>query len=178
METLILTRGYMPHRIVDWKKAMCMSFTGKIEVVETYEIVVRSPSRETPMPAVARLTRAIRHRPPKVRFSRVNVLTRDGFACQYCGEQLPARSLTFDHVVPRSKGGRTAWENIVTACRPCNADKGDRTPAQAGMTLRREPVRPKSLPFSFKQLRIGRTLPDPWKQWVWWDSGAPSSESS
>jgi len=168
MQTLVLTRGYLPHRIVNWQKAITMSFVGKVEVVETYDEVIRSVSLAIEMPAVVRLTRSIRHRAPKVRFSRMNVLTRDGFRCQYCGQKLPARELTFDHVVPRSQGGRTSWTNIVTACRPCNHDKRDRTPEQAGMTLRTKPARPEALPFSLTQLRVGRDVPDPWKDWVWW----------
>ncbi|HJL20524.1 MAG TPA: HNH endonuclease [Sandaracinaceae bacterium LLY-WYZ-13_1] len=172
METLVLTNGYFPHRIVTWQKAVTMSYVGKVEVVETYEEIVRSVSLAMEMPAVVRLTRPVRHRPPRVRFSRVNVLTRDGFRCQYCGETLPARELTYDHVVPRSKGGRTSWTNIVTACRPCNHRKGNRTPTEAGMTLRQPPVRPKSLPFPTGQLRLGQPVPDPWKTWVWWTADA------
>ena len=142
METLILTQAYMPHRIVGWQRAITMSVTGKVEVVETYDEVIRSVSAAMPMPAVVRLTRSIRHRDPKVRFSRANVLLRDGYTCQYCGAELPSRELTFDHVLPRSQGGRTSWTNIVTACRECNAQKGNRTPQQAGMKLRSTPERP------------------------------------
>ena len=171
MQTLILTQSYLPHRIVSWQKAISMTFVGKVEVVETYDEVVRSVRLAMRMPAVARLTRNVRHREPKVRFSRTNVLTRDGFRCQYCGVKLPPSELTYDHVVPRSQGGHTSWTNIVTACRPCNAQKGSRTPQQAGMKLRSEPVRPNALPFSLKQLRIGPSVPDPWKDWVWWKTG-------
>lgn len=172
METLILTQSYLPHRIVGWQKAVTMSFIGKVEVVETYAEVIRSPSRAMPMPAVVRLTRAIRHRQPKVRFSRTHVLVRDRYTCQYCGAQLPARELTFDHVVPRSQGGRTSWENIVAACRPCNSAKRDRTPEQAGMTLRCKPVRPAPVPFQLAHLRVARTVPDAWKSWVPWRTPA------
>ncbi|MEC7522829.1 MAG: HNH endonuclease [Myxococcota bacterium] len=171
MDTLVLTQGYLPHRIVGWQKAILMSFTGKVEVVETYDELIRSVSTALPKPAVVRLTRAIKHREPKVRFSRVNVLTRDDFRCQYCGEQLPARELTFDHVKPRSQGGRTSWENIVSACRDCNGRKGNRTPEQAGMKLLSQPVRPKALPAGLPKLGVGRSLPDPWKDWVWWTTG-------
>ncbi len=101
METLILTQGYLPHRIVGWQKAITMLVIGKVEVVETYDEVIRSVSLSLRMPAVVRLTRRVRHHDPKVRFSRINVLTRDGFRCQYCGETRLARDLTLDHVVPR-----------------------------------------------------------------------------
>lgn len=168
METLILTHGYVPHRIVDWRKAITMLVVGKVEVVESYDEVIRSVSLSLRMPAVVRLVRGIHYHEPKVRFSRVNVLTRDGFRCQYCGEKLPARELTFDHVVPRSQGGKTTWTNIVTACRRCNADKGNRTPEQAGMKLLSKPVRPKALPLGTLRPSVGQNLPDPWKAWVWW----------
>ncbi len=92
METLILNQAYIPHRIVGWQKAITMAVTGKVEVVETYDHVIRSVSLSMHMPAVVRLTRSCRHHDVKVRFSRANVLTRDGFRCQYCGEQHAARS--------------------------------------------------------------------------------------
>ena len=168
METLILTQGYMPHRVVGWQKAVGMSFTGKVEVVDCYDTVVRSPNAAMNVPAVARLTKNVSRREPKVRFSRRNIALRDGFRCQYCGETLAMSELTLDHVVPRAVGGKTSWENIVAACKPCNFKKRNRTPAQAGMQLRSTPVRPKALPFSFKQIRLGRTVPDAWKQWVFW----------
>lgn len=168
METLILTQGYIPHRIVGWQKAMTLLFIGKAELVEAYDEEIRSVSATLPMPAVVRLTRGVRYHDPKVRFSRVNVLTRDGFRCQYCAESLPARDLTFDHVVPRSHGGETSWTNIVTACRPCNGKKGNRTPEQAGMKLLSRPVRPKAMPLGFSRLKVGQHVPDRWKSWVQW----------
>ena len=168
MKTLILTQGYLPHRVVGWQKAVSLSYTGKVEVVETYDELVRSPRIAMPMPAVVRLTRHFKARPPKVRFSRQNVLLRDDFTCQYCGAEADKAKLTFDHVIPRSQGGKTRWDNIVTACRPCNSSKGNRTPEQAGMVLKSKPQRPESLPFKLKQLKIGYDVPDPWKSWVWW----------
>lgn len=169
MQTLILTQSYLPHRVVGWQKAITMSFTGKVEVVETYGEVVRSVSRAFDMPAVVRLTRPIRRGRAKIRFSREHVLMRDDHRCQYCGERFEARALTLDHVVPRSRGGTTSWTNIVTACRDCNSRKRNRTPSEAGMKLRSEPVRPNDLTFPFAQLRLG-AVPDPWKSWVWWDA--------
>jgi 5-methylcytosine-specific restriction endonuclease McrA len=175
METLILTQSYMPHRIVNWQKAITMLVIGKVEVVETYDEVIRSVSLSLQMPAVVRLVRGVKRHDTKVRFSRINVLTRDDFRCQYCGESMQARDLTFDHVVPRSQGGKTSWTNIVTACRPCNGKKGNRTPEQARMKLLSRPVRPKALPLGLERLGAGRALPDPWKSWVWCTSGEPAS---
>ncbi len=175
METLILTRGYAPHRIVDWRKAITMLVIGKVEVVETYDEVIRSVSLSLRMPAVVRLTRRVRHHQPKVRFSRINVLTRDGFRCQYCGEKQLARDLTLDHVLPRSLGGPASWTNIVAACRPCNAKKAARTPERAGMTLLSKPVQPKSLPVTPWRIRGGQNLPGPWQPWVAWSQGASAA---
>ena len=170
METLILTQGYLPHRVVNWQKAISMFFTGKVEVVETYEEEIRSPSLVVKMPAVVRLVRAHRQHEPRIRFSRGNVLARDDYECQYCGVELPARELTLDHVVPRAQGGRTSWTNIVSACRRCNGRKGSRTPEQAGMTLRQTPTRPHRLPFRHRRLRFGGPVPAVWESWVWWDT--------
>jgi 5-methylcytosine-specific restriction endonuclease McrA len=175
METLILTQAYIPHRIVSWQKAITMVVTGKAELVETYDAVIRSVSLSLRMPAVVRLIRGIRHHDIKVRFSRINVLTRDAFRCQYCGTKHSARELTFDHVVPRSQGGKTSWTNIVTACRACNADKGSRTPEQAGMKLLSRPQRPKMLPMGLNKLGMDRDLPDRWKTWVWWKNDSTAN---
>jgi 5-methylcytosine-specific restriction endonuclease McrA len=108
-------------------------------------------------------------RAPKkgAKFSRANVLARDAYTCQYCGRTAASRELTFDHVLPRAQGGRTTWENIVAACARCNEKKGCRTPAQAGMTLRRKPYRPRDLPILHVHAELGSGIPDPWKSWVW-----------
>jgi 5-methylcytosine-specific restriction endonuclease McrA len=87
--------------------------------------------------------------PPRhsVRLNRKNVFARDGNQCQYCGETFPNSQLSFDHVKPRSRGGTTSWENVVTCCLTCNSRKGDRTPQEAGMRLKREPSKPSHNPI-------------------------------
>jgi 5-methylcytosine-specific restriction endonuclease McrA len=175
METLILTQGYQPHRIVSWQKAITMLFAGKVEVVEEYDEDIRSVSITVKMPAVVRLLRVLRSGRGRVKFSRANVLARDRFACQYCGAKPRVQQLTFDHVTPRSRGGRTSWENIVTACRSCNAKKGNQTPAQGGMRLGARPERPKSLPFVTMHVRIGDGVPDAWRSWVYWQGTIDAS---
>ena len=82
-----------------------------------------------------------------VKFSRLNILLRDDHTCQYCGRRLARSRLNLDHVIPRSRGGHTTWENIVTSCHPCNHKKGGRTPKEAHMKLIRRPFRPKTVPF-------------------------------
>ena len=118
MRTLLLTPWMAPHRVIPWERA------------------------------VVRLRKAIGAKKHAVRFSRINVYTRDGFHCQYCGEKKGMRDLNYDHVVPRVRGGKTVWENIVTSCYACNDRKGSRTPEEAGMTLRKKPFKPSSLPVT------------------------------
>jgi len=173
MRTLVLDQGYQPHRVVSWQRAVTMLFAGKVEVIEAYDEEIRSPSTSLSMPSVVRLLRALRRRARRLRFSRMNVALRDDFRCQYCGDRFILRELTFDHVVPRSAGGKTHWENVVMACRPCNGRKGGRTPAEAGMSLRKEPYRPKSLPPTTFRVQLGNDVPDSWTQWVSYWNAAP-----
>lgn len=165
--TLVLTQGYVPHRIVSWQRAVTMLFDDKVEVVQAYDDqLIRSPSLTIEMPAVVRLLGGVRHRQKGVKFSRNNVLARDGWQCQYCGRRAPPEELTFDHVVPRAQGGRTYWENIVTACLACNGQKGARTPTEARMALRQRPHRPRDLPLLHLHVRLGWRVPDAWKSWI------------
>lgn len=166
-QTLVLTQSYRPHVVVSWQKAVTLWFLGKVEVLEEYDDVIRSVTITIRMPAVVRLLRAVRGVERGVQFSRINVMTRDGFRCQYCGAKRPMRELTFDHVKPRAHGGRTTWENIVTACAPCNRRKAGRTPAQADMPLRTKPVRPTWLPTFTLRLDL-TSIPDAWASWVYW----------
>lgn len=161
-QTLLLTPWFAPHQVISWQTAVTLSFLGKVEVLETYDDEVRSPSVVIRAPAVVRLKRHPGTRRRGVKFSRTNVFARDGFRCQYCATELAAGELTYDHVVPRVQGGKTTWENIVAACYGCNAKKRDRTPEQAGMTLLRRPVRPKSLPAVPIVMLAARRIPAVW----------------
>lgn len=165
--TLLLSQGYEPISIISWQKAICLLTLGKVEVIETYERDIRSVQLVLKMPAVVRLVRAIRRYPRQVKFSRQNVLARDRWRCQYCSEKRPSHELTYDHVIPRSQGGRTEWENIVAACVDCNARKANRTPEQARMRLRRVPHRPSWVPIF--TLTISRSsVPDAWRDYCYW----------
>lgn len=166
--TLVLDLGYQPHRIVSWQRAMTMIFQQKAEVVENYdEIVYHGRTFVLKMPAVVRLLQKV-SRKKVVRFSRINVLTRDNWTCQYCGRKLPTRKLNYDHVIPRSQGGKTVWENIVTSCIPCNAQKADKTPHQAGMRLHKQPYKPTSLPVVAFHVDMSESLPEQWASWIYW----------
>jgi len=168
MRTLVLDQGYQPHRIVDWKRAVCMIFDGKVEVLEEYDEEIRSVTLVIKMPAVVRLLRAVRGRRRSIKFSRINVATRDEFRCQYCGGRFPLKKLTYDHVIPRAHGGRTRWENIVMACYGCNEKKGNRTPEQAGMTLLKRPIKPNWLPVVAFRVDNASSIPEAWANWLYW----------
>jgi 5-methylcytosine-specific restriction endonuclease McrA len=165
MKTLVLDQGYQPHRVVPWQRALRLICGEKVEVVEVYQEQIRSPSLAIPMPSVVRLQRPLPRMARVIKFSKHNVLHRDSFRCQYCGTRPSTRELTFDHVVPRSRGGGTCWENIVVACRTCNGRKGGRTPAEAGMKLSRAPAQPAWLPAAYGISGDG-PVPESWIPWV------------
>ena len=166
--TLILTCHMSPHRVAPWQEVMTELFNGKVQIVEEYdEVVYYSAERGSTlyMPAVARLIKPVAHHKKGVKFSRVNVMARDNFTCQFCGERKEMSQLNYDHVVPRRQGGKTIWENIVTSCYDCNSRKGGRTPEQAGMKLIRRPIKPKTLPLAQPILSL-KSIPPEWQPYV------------
>lgn len=161
--------SYFPLSLWSWQDALKAVFLDRVDVVAEYDTMVRSPTFEMRLPSVVSLKTFVNHaRTPA--FTRFNVFLRDSFSCQYCGS--PERELlTFDHVIPRSKGGRTTWENIVAACGPCNLRKGGRLPREAGMTPARAPARP----TMFELNERGRAFPpnylhESWQDFLYWDS--------
>lgn len=162
--TLMLTRSMAPHRVISWQRAIVLLYLGKVEVLEEYDEPIVAPSITLRTPAVVRLTKGGVSQKHKVRFSRVNVFTRDGFRCQYCGDKKGMESLNYDHVVPRVRGGKTSWENIVTSCYACNDRKGSRTPDEAGMKLLRKPFKPTSLPLA-PIIPSGKDVPSAWRNY-------------
>lgn len=160
--TLVLTPWYLPYRIVTWQDAITLMCLRKVDLVVAYDGVVRSPSVSLPHPAVIRMRKKVHSNRYRIRFSRINVFMRDGFRCMYCGERDRADALTFDHVIPRSRGGRTEWQNILTACEGCNTKKGSRTPTEADMKPFRMPFKPKSLPVRPPRIELGR-IPEEWR---------------
>ena len=159
-QTLLLTHWYFPHKIVSWQDAVTLHFLGKADVVVEYDDEISSPSTTIKMPAVMRLKKKLSRTKRGVKFSRINVYTRDRFTCGYCNTQFPARQLTYDHVTPRARGGRTTWENIVTSCYACNSKKANRTPAEAKMRLSHQPYRPKTLPLTPPPMDMNRVPPE------------------
>jgi 5-methylcytosine-specific restriction endonuclease McrA len=167
--TLLLNSTYEPLKVIPWQRAVTLLWLGKVEIVRSYERDVRSVTFKIRMPAVVRLLRFVRRKQPQVSFSRKNLFARDQNSCQYCGKAHDLPDLTYDHVVPRSQGGRTEWTNIVTCCVDCNRRKGGRTPEQAGMRLKHTPKRPERLP-GVVTITIGlKSAPDAWRDFLYWN---------
>ncbi len=123
-QVLLLNITYEPLRIVNWKKALTLLCLGKVEVIEEYNRDIHAISFTAKLPAVIRLLHMVRRPNGPVKFSRQNIYARDRYKCQYCGDRFSTEDLTYDHIHPKSRGGRTAWENIVTCCIDCNRSKG------------------------------------------------------
>ena len=172
---LVLNRMFVAVHIISVRRAFCLLCKNLAEVVHveeggyfnTYDFEswaelsafraahfrsededwIRTPSRELQVPRVIRLLRYDKMPKQTVKFNRRNIFARDNNQCQYCGRKFPTQELSLDHVIPRSQGGQTTWENIVCACLECNVRKGGRTPKQANMTLIRKPEKPKRNPI-------------------------------
>lgn len=159
--------SYYPLSLWSWQDAIKAVFMDRVNIVSEYDTIVRSPSFDMRLPSVVSLKSYIKpSRMPA--FTRFNVFLRDRFSCQYCGTR---DELTFDHVVPRSKGGLTTWENVVAACSPCNLRKGDKMPSVADMHPLQRPFAP-----SINDLhRNGKLFPpnylhESWLDYLYWDS--------
>lgn len=165
--TLLLNQGYEPIKVISWQRAITLLTLDKVDVVEEYDAQIRAPSMIVQVPAVVRLRKAFRRHAKPVKFSRVNIYARDGYRCQYCGTKCAIDRLTYDHVIPRSRGGRTTWDNIVSCCDTCNAHKSNRTPAEARMTLLSMPACPSWMPSV--QIRVStKSVPDAWRDYMYW----------
>lgn len=161
IRTLLLNTWGLPHAILSWEGAICLLYQEKAIVLEDYEETVSSPSTAYFIPAVMQLKVPVKGYKKGVKFSRINVFTRDSFSCQYCGERKSMKDLNYDHVLPRKQGGRTNWENIVTSCYKCNEKKGGRTPEEARMKLLKRPAKPHSLPLHAVFIH-SMDVPAPW----------------
>lgn len=164
MRTLLLDSSYLPVKVVHWHKAMVLFLSGRAELVEIYENKeVRSTYLVFKLPKVIRLFSQFRNR-QIVKFSRENVFYRDQFKCQYCAERFSRSELTLDHVIPKSKGGRTSWDNVVSCCKICNNKKGDKLPQYFAMKLINKPKRPKWTPWI--QIRLQQGDPHEWRVYL------------
>ncbi|GIV90120.1 MULTISPECIES: HNH endonuclease [Chloroflexus] len=146
---LVLNASYEPLQLISVRRALILLLQEKAELVEAAMQQLRAQSVTYSVPLVIRLVRYIRiPRQLRLPCSRRGVFARDRETCQYCGKQPGRAYLTMDHVIPRSQGGQTTWENVVTACRDCNHRKGGRTPEQANMVLLSTPRQPQYLAFA------------------------------
>lgn len=158
--------SYYPLSLWPWQVAVKAVFLERVDIVASYDRVVHSPRAELQLPSVIALRQYVR--PSEFpAFTRFNLFLRDRFSCVYCGS---GKELTFDHVIPRAQGGRTSWDNVATACAPCNLRKGGRTPKQAGMGLSHAPERPTTWELQDK----GRAFPpgylhESWRDYLYWD---------
>jgi 5-methylcytosine-specific restriction endonuclease McrA len=165
---LLLNASFEPLNVIGWRRAVKLVVLEKAEIVEASAHEVHSESTSMHVPSVVRLTSFVRFRRREAKFSRRNIYTRDNFRCQYCGDRPPAQELTCDHVIPRSRGGRTEWSNIVTCCVPCNRHKGGRTPAEAGLRLIRTPAQPTWL-WGVQNRFASRRPPQAWHVYLYLD---------
>ena len=159
--------SYYPLSLWSWQETVKAVFLDRVNIVSEYDRTVRSPSFEIRLPSVVSLKAYVK---PALypAFTRFNVFLRDRFSCQYCGAR---DDLTFDHLIPRSRGGLTRWDNVTTACSPCNLAKGSTLPAKSGMW-------PSLMPYRatvFELHRNGRLFPpnylhDSWVDYLYWDT--------
>ncbi len=162
--------SYFPLSIWPWQEAVKAIFRESVHVISEYERVVRSPGLQVKLPSVLALKEFV----PSARtpaFTRFNVFLRDHWQCQYCGGNFRTNDLTFDHVVPKSRGGRSVWNNIVTACQCCNTRKGNKLPREAQMYPFQEPREP----TIYELQAQGRKYPpnflhQSWNDFLYWDT--------
>jgi 5-methylcytosine-specific restriction endonuclease McrA len=177
---LVLNRLYQPVHVTSVRRALILLYRGVAKAVDEqyqtfdfdswaelsaalHEEAIRTPNKRLRVPRVI-LLHAYDHLPrAKVRFSRLNIYARDKYTCQYCGRKPARAELNLDHIIPRSRGGVTSWENVVCSCVPCNLRKGGRTPEEAHMRLRAHPVRPRWTPFFRGPPKSGKAV---YQQWL------------
>lgn len=161
--------SYFPLSLWGWQDAIKAVFLDRVNIVQEYEEMVSSPSFEMRLPSVIALKEYVaQSRNPA--FTRFNVFLRDKFSCQYCSSPFPAQELTFDHVIPRSRGGRTNWENVVAACTKCNLLKANKMPSKSGLYPVSKPVAPNM----YQLQENGRRFPPnhlhhSWTDYLYWD---------
>ena len=162
--------SYYPLSLWSWQDAIKAVFMERVNIISEYDSVIHSPNFTMKLPSVISLKKYIStHRSPA--FTRFNVFLRDNFSCQYCHHSYPVKHLTFDHLIPKSRNGKTTWKNVVSACTDCNISKGNRILKEAGLHLFKLPKQPTS-----EELRKnGRNFPPnylhkSWRDYLYWDT--------
>jgi 5-methylcytosine-specific restriction endonuclease McrA len=162
--------NYFPLSLWSWQNSVKAVFLDRVNVVSEYDQAIHSPNWEMKIPSVISLKEYV-YLSRRPAFTRFNVFLRDQFACQYCSHSFPTPELTFDHVIPRSQGGRTEWSNVVAACSCCNLRKANKSVREAGMQLGRKPIQP----TNHQLQQAGRRFPpnylhESWRDFLYWDS--------
>ena len=160
---LVLNQNYQPLNICNARRAFVLLGRGKAELLINGRGHIRSIVRSFPIPSVIRLVYMVKRPLMRRRLSRQSVFYRDGFTCQYCRKA--TKQLTLDHIIPRSRGGTHAWDNVVSACIPCNHRKAGLSPREANMRLSRKPSVPRPNPY---YLFHHRTIQEDWRQFIPW----------
>ena len=160
---LVLNLNYEPINVCNVKRAVVLVGKGKAELLENGRGEIHTLTFTVPVPSVIRLVYLVRRPFARRKLSKKEIFLRDRHTCQYCGQQ--TRDLTLDHVIPRRQEGVHAWENIVSACIPCNRRKAGRTPAEAGMMLLRRPKAPYPSPYYTLH---HRTILEEWRKFIPW----------
>ncbi len=188
---LVLNRFYLPVHVVTVRRAFILLYRDGAEVIDIvagyyanydfaawcemsafrafeqkqpHEDWIRAVSFEIQVPRIIRLFAYDRVPKKSLRFNRRNIFARDGHRCQYCGRSMPLAQLSIDHVIPRSRGGKTTWDNVVCSCQPCNTKKGWRTPQEAHMPLITKPIEPKINPIL--AMKLNNPKYESWRSFV------------
>tara|TARA_A100000164_G_C21716129_1_gene680599 strand:- start:213 stop:779 length:567 start_codon:yes stop_codon:yes gene_type:complete len=162
--------SYFPLSLWSWQDTVKAVFLDRVNILSEYEEVIHSPSFEMRLPSVIALKDYVpQSRSPA--FTRFNVFLRDGFTCQYCNTSLPSNQLTFDHLIPKSRGGKTSWYNVVTACQKCNFKKSNKSIEESGLSLFQKPIQPNTWMLQ----ENGRAFPpnylhESWRDYLYWDT--------
>jgi 5-methylcytosine-specific restriction endonuclease McrA len=163
-KTLKLDASFRPVEVIDAIEALVLCIVGKAAAIENYSDAVKTVTESFALPSVIALKRVVKFKFTTMACKRPNIMWRDDYRCQYCAKHLAPEKLTIDHVIPRSKGGKNTWFNLVTACKKCNQKKGNFTPEQAGMKLIRPPYRPKT--HILRTVKKSQIAPV-WKEYLW-----------
>ena len=164
MKALKLDSTYRPIEVIDAIDALVMCLVGKAMSLEIHQRKILSPSRSFDLPAVIVLKTVVKFRFLGISCNRNNIITRDKNRCQYCANCYPTEELTMDHILPKSRGGKNTWTNLVASCRKCNQKKGARTPSEARMYPINIPKKPKN---SILTALTGAQISDLWKEYLW-----------
>ncbi|OGI17344.1 MAG: HNH endonuclease [Candidatus Melainabacteria bacterium RIFOXYA12_FULL_32_12] len=159
-KVLLLNASYEPLNLCSWRRALVLLLKGKAEKVEAYESLI---SENIYVPSVIRLRYYVVVPYKELPFNRKNIMHRDNYTCQYCGKV--SSSLTIDHIIPKSKGGKSTWENVVAACARCNSLKADKTLEESGLRLRKNPGRPKNY-IRFELTKQSKELFNKWEKYI------------